>query len=111
MSEYKNRKYTVLLADAASGLELTPALLGFNPSHDLSKVQIATNDFGGTFSIKLSPPGNPYFYDVSLLAAPVGGEDIVVIDPAGTDPLFDALKIQFVGATADIEIYLTFIQI
>lgn len=109
--EYKNRKYTVLLADAAAGLELTPSTLGFNPSHDLSKVQIATNDFGGTFTIKLSTPGNPYFYNLELLADPVGGEDIVVVDPSNTDALFDALKINFAGATSDIEVYLTFIQI
>jgi len=111
MAEFKTRKYTVAVADAAAGLELSPSTLGFNPSHQLSKAQIATNDFGGTFSVKLSPPGNPYFYDVSLLAEPVGGTDIVVIDPAGTDPLFDALKIEFVGAVSDIEVYLTFIEI
>ncbi len=111
MAEFKTRKYTVAAADAADGLELSPSTLGFNPSHQLSKVQIATNDFGGTFSIKLSPPGNPYFYELPLLSDPVGGTDIVVIDPAGTDPLFDALKIEFAAVADDIEVYLTFIEI
>jgi len=111
MAEFKTRKYTVAVADAAAGLELSPSSLGFNPSHQMSKVQIATNDFGGTFSIQLSPPGNPYFYEVPLLSDPVGGTDIVVIDPSGTDPLFDALKIGFEDVEDDIEIYLTFIEI
>lgn len=113
MAEFKARKYVIAVADAAAGLSVTPGSLGFNPSHEFSKVQIATNDFGGgagSFSIELSPPNNPGFYPLALLAAPIGGQDIVIIDPYTNDPLWDSLNIAFDGVTDDIEVYLTFIK-
>ena len=111
MALTKSRFYTLTVAESALGLELTPANLGFNPSHEFSKIQIATNDFGGSFSIELSLPGNPNYYPLELLSTPVGGTDIVIIDPiGGKDPLFDAVKISFAGVTSDIEVYATFIK-
>jgi len=112
--QYKTRSFTVLQAQAAAGLELTPANLGFNPSHDFRRVQISTNDFGGgsgTFSVDIRPVGSDLFYDFITQDgdAATGGEDIVIAG-RDIDPLFDALKLNFAGVTGDISITVAFID-
>ena len=109
--QFKTRYFEVALADAGDGLELSPSNLGFNPSHGFRKVQISTNDCGGTFSIDIRPAGAEVFYPFITQdgANADCGEDIVLIGRTD-DPIFDALKISFAGTTADIEVFCGFID-
>lgn len=109
--QIKNRKFSIAQADAGNGLELSPSNLGFNPSHGYRKVQISTNDCGGTFEISIRPAGAEIFYPFITQqgAAADCGEDVVLVGRAD-DPIFDAIKIEFAGITADIEVYCGFIN-
>jgi len=109
--QIKNRKFEIALADAGNGLELSPSNLGFNPSQGFRKVQISTNDCGGTFSLKIRPAGADVFYPfITQVGADADcGEDVILAGRAD-DPVFDALKIEFAGTTADIEVYCGFIN-
>lgn len=109
--QFKTRSYTILQADAAAGLELTPANLGFNPSHGYRKAQITTNDFGGgagEISVSFKPVGSDSYYPFQLTETPIGGTDIVIIG-RDDDPLFEAIKIEFANVTGDIELNVGFI--
>ena len=109
--QIKNRKFSIPLAGAGAGLELSPSNLGFNPSHGYRKVQISTNDCGGTFQVQIRPAGGDIFYPFVTQAGASAdcGEDVVLIGRVD-DPVFDAIKLTFVGTTADIEIYCGFIN-
>lgn len=112
--QFKTRYFEVALADAGAGLELSPSNLGFNPSHGYRKAQISTNDFGGgagKFEVKIRPVGSDIFYDFLTQAGAQAsaGEDIVLCG-RDDDPLFDAIKLTFVGATSDIKVNIGFID-
>lgn len=109
--QIKNRKFEIALADAPNGLELTPSNLGFNPSHAFRKVQISTNDCGGTFSLEIRPAGAEVYYPfITQEGANADcGQDIILAGRAD-DPVFDALKLSFAGTTGDIVIYCGFID-
>jgi|GEM_PF-4162127 len=112
MSSIKIRRYTVPVGQAAQGLLLTPATLGFNPSHQFKKAQISTNDFGngsGTYTVLFTPVGSSELYPFPFSATPVGGLDVAVI---GTeyDPTFESIKLTFANATSDIEVTVAFID-
>lgn len=112
MAAIKIRRYQVAQADAATGITLTPSSLGFNPSHGYRRAQISTNDFGGgagEFEVQFSPVGSDEFYPFQLTATPVGGTDVVIVG-RDEDPIFEALKLTFSGATGDIEITVGFID-
>jgi hypothetical protein len=112
--QYKTRKYEIAQADAGDGLTLSPSNLGFNPSNEFRKVQISTNDFGGgagTFALQIRPVGSENFYDFVTQAGANAdaGEDIIIAG-RDVDPLFDALKLTFGGATSDIVVNIAFID-
>lgn len=110
--QFKSRQYSILVADAANGLELTPANLGFNPAHGFRRAQISTNDFGGgigEFSVEFKPAGSDNFYPFQLSATPIGGEDVVIVG-RDEDPLFESLKITFANVSSDIELQIGFID-
>lgn len=112
MASYKIRRYTIPQADAATGITLSPATLGFNPSHAFRKAQISTNDFGGgsgEFEISFAPIGSDDFYPFQLTATPVGGTDVVIVG-RDEDPIFESLKVVFAGATSDIELTIGFVD-
>jgi hypothetical protein len=107
---YKTRKFTIALADAGDGLELTPSNLGFNPSHGHRKVQITTNNFGGTFSLDIRPIGSSLYIPFVIEGdAATGGTDAILAG-RDVDLLFDSLKLGFQNATGDIDVYLGFIE-
>ena len=109
--QIKNREQSIHLVGVAGGLELSPSSLGFNPSHCYRKGQISTNDCGGTFQVQIRPAGSEIFYPFITQAGASAdcGEDVVLVGRVD-DPVFDALKLTFVGTTADIEIYCGFIN-
>ena len=109
--QIKNRKFDIAQGDAGNGLTLSPANLGFNPSHGFRKVQISTNDCGGTFSIKIRPAGADIFYPFVTQAGANAdaGEDVVLVGRE-EDPVFDAIQLSFAGTTSDIEVYCGFID-
>lgn len=109
--QIKNRKFEIALADAGNGLTLSPSNLGFNPSHGYRKVQISTNDCGGTFSLEVRPAGSDEFYPFTTQVGANAdcGEDVILAGRAD-DPVFDALKLSFAGTTADIVVYCGFIN-
>lgn len=104
------------IANPAYGtdLELTPSNLGFNPaSSGMSKVQVSTLDFGGTFSLSFRPVGTS---DYLPFADPVAGanadagDDLILLGKVD-DPVFDAVKIGFANTNgSDITVYATFLE-
>lgn len=110
--QFKSRHFAVAQADAAAGLLLTPANLGFNPAHGFRRAQISTNDFGGglgEFTIEFSPAGTSSLYPFQLSATPIGGTDVVLVG-RDDDPLFESLKISFANVTGDIEVHVGFVD-
>ena len=120
MSSIKVRRFT-LSADDKDGsnklyITLDASNLGFNPSQEYSRAQIACNayDAAGTFTVSFRPAGaddNFYLPFVSQEGEQASaGEDTVIIG-RDVDPLFDALKLEFSGVAAtDVELYVGFIK-
>lgn len=109
--QFKTRLYEIAQADAGAGLELTPANLGFNPSHAYRRAQISTNDFGGgtgEISVSFKPVGSDTFYPFELSSTPIGGQDVVIIG-RDEDPLFESIKIEFANVSSDISVNVGFI--
>jgi len=120
MAGVKVRRFTLLAADknAQNELEITldASNLGFNPSQEYTRAQIACNEYdaAGQFTVDFRPAGAddafflPFISQEGQLAN--AGEDVVIIG-RDTDPLFDAVKIKFAGVAAtDVQLYVGFVQ-
>jgi hypothetical protein len=120
MAQVKVRRFTLEAADkdGSNKLYLTvdSSNLGFNPSQQFSRAQIACNEYdaAGTFTVDFRPAGAdsdfflPFTSQEGVNAN--AGEDTVIIG-RDVDPIFDALKLTFSGVAAtDVEVYIGFIE-
>ena len=119
MAGVKVRRFTLEAAEAVNNqieITLDASNLGFNPSQEFSRAQIACNEYdaAGTFTVAFRPAGadSSFFLPfVSQEGENAGaGEDVVIIG-RDEDPLFDALKTVFSGVQAvDVDLYVGFIK-
>lgn len=121
MAQVKVRRFVLEAAEKNAQNQLIITLdssnLGFNPTHQFSKAQIACNayDAAGTFTVEFRPSGADADFFLPFVSQEGGaasaGEDIVLLGRPGIDPLFDAIKITFAGVAAtDVELYVGFIE-
>jgi len=121
MAGVKVRRFTLLAADknAQNELEITldASNIGFNPTHQFSKAQIACNEYdaAGEFTVQFRPSGADDDFFLPFISQEGGaaqaGTDIVLLGRQSIDPLFDALKIKFTGVAAEnVQLYVGFIE-
>ncbi len=120
MAGVKVRRFTLEAADknASNELEITldASNLGFNPSQEFTRAQIACNEYdaAGQFTVDFRPAGADSDFFIPFVSQEGqqadAGEDVVIIG-RDIDPLFDALKIKFTNvAASDVELYIGFVQ-
>lgn len=121
MAQVKVRRFTLKAADKDGSNQLSITLdasnIGFNPSQDFSKAQIACNEYdaAGVYTVKFRPAGADADFFMPFVSQEgeeaTAGEDTVIIGRAGIDPLFDALQITFQNVAAtDVELYVGFVS-
>jgi hypothetical protein len=121
MAQVKVRRFVLEAADKDVNNELSITLdagnIGFNPSQQFTKAQIACNlyDAAGKFKVDFRPAGAdsdfflPFISQEGALAD--AGVDVVLIGRKDADPVFDALKLTFTNVAAtDVELYVGFIE-
>lgn len=120
MAQVKVRRFILEAANKDGNNRLVITLdssnLGFNPSQDFSRAQIACNEYdaAGTFVVEFRPAGADSDFFMPFTSQEGGeanaGEDTVIIG-RDVDPLFDAVRIIFSGVAAeDVDLYVGFTQ-
>lgn len=120
MAGVKVRRFTLLAADkdGSNSLEITldASNLGFNPSQEFTRAQIACNayDAAGKFTVDFRPAGADTDFFIPFISQEgqeaEAGKDVAIIG-RDIDPLFDALKLKFTGVAAtDVELYVGFVK-